>query len=607
MIQFRSQSLILSLFIALASSAAAQSPTPEAKQIARNTALLADVPTAMSAPTAALKPVLVGVVAQSAMTRIGVQTASPLSLSLSEAIRRALENNNDIEISRTNVRIGEANIRSQLGIFDPVFNFNPNYTRNSRTGSSATNDFRANSNMTKFIRPGGGNYQVFFNNQRTENAFAQAQVTSGTANTSGSSAIYSSSLGLSYTQPLSRNFKIDSRRQQLTIAKKRLEQNDSDFRLQATRTITAVQQAYWDLVFSLRNQQNVLANVNLAKENLRLIEARIAAGAAAPLERASIETELANREGDLLTATQQVSVAENSLKQLILKDTSAAEWSQTLVPTDKPVFSLDATSLDSAMKDATDNRFELKRLKLQNEINDVNIGYFRNQMRPQIDLNTTFSLDGLSRGGKNAASTTQLYTSIGDLRFLNAINQIRGLPAINLPLVLNDTINIPAAPAFFYGGFGRSLQNMFRSDAPNFSMGLTVSFPLRNRTAKANLDSAKITGEQIAAQMRVQEQTVVVEVRNAVQAVETARQRVLTARRARESAEIQLDGERKLYDAGRSTSFLLFQRENALANARNAEIRSETDYNKALADLQRVTATSFRANNIVLASPVEIK
>ena len=607
MIQFRSQSLILSLFIALASTAAAQSPTPEAKQIARNTALLADVPTAMSAPTAAVKPVLVGVVAPSAMTRIGVQTASPLPLSLSEAIRRALENNNDIEISRTNVRIGETNIRSQLGIFDPVFNFNPNYTRNSNTGSSATNDFRANSNMTKFIRPGGGNYQVFFNNQRTENAFAQSQVTSGTANTSGSSAIYSSGLGVSYTQPLSRNFKIDSRRQQLTIAKKRLEQNDSDFRLQATRTITAVQQAYWDLVFSLRNQQNVLANVNLAKENLRLIEAKIAAGAAAPLERASIETELANREGDLLTATQQVSVAENSLKQLILKDTSAAEWSQTLVPTDKPVFSLDATSLDSAMKDATDNRFELKRLKLQNEINDVNIRYFRNQTRPQIDLNTTFSLDGLSRGGKNAASTTQLYTSIGDLRFLNAINQIRGLPAINLPLVLNDTINIPAAPAFFYGGFGRSLQNMFRSDAPNFSMGLTVSFPLRNRTAKANLDSAKITGEQIAAQTRVQEQTVVVEVRNAVQAVETARQRVLTARRARESAEIQLDGERKLYDAGRSTSFLLFQRENALANARNAEIRSETDYNKALADLQRVTATSFRANNIVLASPVEIK
>ena len=97
-----------------------------------------------------------------------------------------------------------------------------------------------------------------------------------------------------------------------------------------------------------------------------------------------------------------------------------------------------------------------------------------------------------------------------------------------------------------------------------------------------------------------------VEVRNAVQAVETSRQRVFTARRARENAEMQLEGERKLYEAGssRSSTFLLFQRENTLTNARNAEIRAETDYNKALADLQRVTSTAFRANNITVDSPL---
>ena len=189
----------------------------------------------------------------------------------------------------------------------------------------------------------------------------------------------------------------------------------------------------------------------------------------------------------------------------------------------------------------------------------------------------------------------------------NAINQIRAVPTVNLPPILNDTILIPAQPAYLFGGFNRSFANMFRNDAPNYSVGVTISFPFRNRTAKANLEGAKITGERIAAQTRSQEQAVIVEVRNAVQAVETARQRVLTARRARESAEIQLDGERKLYDAGRSTTFLLFQRENSLTNARNAEIRAETDYNKAVADLQRFTATSFRANNIQIDSPVIIK
>ena len=107
--------------------------------------------------------------------------------------------------------------------------------------------------------------------------------------------------------------------------------------------------------------------------------------------------------------------------------------------------------------------------------------------------------------------------------------------------------------------------------------------------------------------MRGQEQAIIVDVRNAVQAVETTRQRVLTARRALENAQIQLDGERKLYDNARSTTYLLLQRENTLTNAKNSEIRAETDYNKALSDLQRVTSTIFRVNNIKVDSPVIIK
>ena len=107
--------------------------------------------------------------------------------------------------------------------------------------------------------------------------------------------------------------------------------------------------------------------------------------------------------------------------------------------------------------------------------------------------------------------------------------------------------------------------------------------------------------------MRAQEQQVIVEVRNAVQGVETARQRVLSARRARANAEELLKGERSLFDSGRSTTFLLFQRENSLTNARNAEIRAETDYNKAVSDLQRVTSTTFQLNNIDVVSPTDNK
>lgn len=605
MILSRSKTVISTCFSACLLAAAVQTAAGQDPQIARNTNDIAKaVPVKYST-----EPVSGPAIAAptSNMSRIGVQQSQPLPLSIDDAIRRALANNNTVEISRTDVRISETSLRSRLGIYDPVFSLSPNFSHSSTTGNAGTNDFRVSSSFSQFVKPGGGNYQVFFNNNRTENAFAQAQASSGSVSTGGNSAIYTSSAGVSFTQPLARNFNIDSKRQGIKIAKKQLQQSDTDFRLQATGTIAQVQRTYWDLVFALRDQQNQVANVNLAKENLRQIEAKIDAGAAAPLARAEVATELANREGSLLLSTEQVTVTENALKQLIIKDPLSPEWAQTIVPTDNPTFSSLSVSLDEAMKDAMENRFELQRLKLAREINEIDVSYFKNQVRPQIDLNTTFSLDGLSRSGLNAASTTNLYTSTGDLRLFNAINQIRALPGINLPLILNDTILIPASPNYLFGGFNRSFANMFRSDAPNYSIGVTISFPFRNRTAKANLEGAKITGERIAAQTRSQEQAVIVEVRNAVQAVETTRQRVLTARRARESAEIQLDGERKLYDAGRSTTFLLFQRENSLTNARNAEIRAETDYNKAVADLQRYTATSFRANNIQIDSPVIIK
>jgi HAE1 family hydrophobic/amphiphilic exporter-1 len=450
------------------------------------------------------------------------------------------------------------------------------------------------------LRHGGGNYQAFFNNNRTENQFSQQEVTSGNL---GGSAVFSSQIGFRYTQPLFRNLKIDNTRRNLKIARRRLEQTDADFRRQTIEIIAQVQRTYWDLVFALRDQQNRQANLELSRENLRQVEARITAGSSAPLARWEVATELANRESDLLLATQQVSITENALKQLLLRDATSAEWVASYVPTDKPAFSLDAVNLDAAIKDAMDNRHELRRLKLASDINKIDIAYFKNQTKPQIDLNTQVSFNGLALGG---ASTDSSFVP----QFQGNDNILRQRLNLLLPVdqqIPNPNIEIPGTPSFLVGGFGRSIANTFRSDAPNYSIGVTISFPFRNRTAKAGLAGARVIENQIDTQMRAQEQVVIVEVRNAVQSLETARQRVLSARRARDNAEELLKGERALFDAGRSTTFLLFQRENALTNARNAEIRAETDYNKAIADLQRATSTTFQMNNIQVTSPTDDK
>ncbi len=548
-----------------------------------------------------------------ALNRVGVQTGQTLPLSLNEAIRKALENNNDIEIARTDVRFQETQLRSLLGTYDPVFSVTPTFSRSSSTGSNGSNDFRLNAGFDKFIERGGGRINSFFNNSQTgRNSQNNTSFNQTSAFGSSSSTTYISNLGVNYTQPLFRDFRIDNTRRQIKIQRKRLQQSDADFRRQTIEVIGQVQRSYWDLVFSLRDQQNRLANLNLACENLRQVEAKITAGVAAPLARAEIATELANRESDVLLATQQVSITENTLKTLLLSDPNATEWMQSLVPTDKPVYSDDPIIVEDAIKDAVDNRPELSRLRLEREINAIDIDYFKNQTKPRIDLNSTFSLGGLSLGGGQTVPTETTVPLISgnqntnaDVLLLSGLNETRR--QIGLSEITPSQIAVQGLPDYLNGGTSQSLRNLFRTDAPNYSVGVTIQFPFRNRTAEANLAGARIQQEQVAAQTRRQEQTVIAEVRNAVQAVETSRLRVLTARRARANAEIQLEGERKLFEVGRSTTFLLFQRENALTNTRNAEIRAETDYNKSLSDLQRTTSTTFRLNNIEVESPINDK
>jgi HAE1 family hydrophobic/amphiphilic exporter-1 len=551
------------------------------------------------------------------LTRVGVMDGEALSLTLNEAIRRALENNNDIEIARADVRLAEQQLFSLSGVYDPTFTFTPELNNSVRpvtnifggadaAGTVSTTDFNSDFAVNKQFVRGGGNFTYFFNNTR--------ETTSAT-NTS-LNPFFSSAQGIQFTQPLWRNRSIDGNRRLIRIQRKRLEQTDADFRLRTIAIISQVQRSYWDLVFAMRNEQNQVANVNLARENFRRTEASVAAGASAPLQRSEIETELSTRESSLLLANQQVTVAENTLKQLIFKDPLSTDWSKALVPTDQPSFDETPVNLDSALKEARENRPEMSRLKLEEDVNDINLQFYKNQTKPRIDLTGTFQTNGLA-GTPNATGTLVTGPSPligGDafattsasaflLQQLNLTRQSVGLPPVTPPTVTPTTT--AGIPSQFVGGYGQTLQNLFSLSTRQIVIGATIQLPFKNRTAQANLASVRIQREQLSAQTRSQAQTIEVEVRNAVQAVETSRRRVLAARQARQSAEEQLSGERRLYQVGRSTTFLLFQRENALVNAQNQELQAQTDYNKALADLQRATSSTLRSNNVIIDSPVQ--
>jgi outer membrane protein len=127
---------------------------------------------------------------------------------------------------------------------------------------------------------------------------------------------------------------------------------------------------------------------------------------------------------------------------------------------------------------------------------------------------------------------------------------------------------------------------------------LNVSLPLRNRTAEANFGRSLAEGKQIEVQRQKTEQLIEVEVRNALQAVETAKKRVEAAKNSRVNAELQYQSEQRKFDAGQSTNFFVLDRQNALSAARGRELRALTDYTKAVANLQHALSTTLSSNNV---------
>ena len=501
------------------------------------------------------------------LTRVGIISSNILTLSLNDAIRKALQNNNDIEIARDDVRFAEQQLRGLYGVYDPIFSITPQLIHNitpqqsslgggGASGTTTTTTFNFSPSLTKSFEKGGGNYTVSFANSRTTSSSLFSSL----------SPFYSSNLSLTFNQPLWRNRPIDASRRAIRIQKKFIEQSDSDFRQRTIQIISQVQAAYWNLVFALRNQQNQLESLNLARQNMRNIEAQIEAGAKAPLDRAQVQTDIATRETNLFLATQNVSVAENSLKQLMLRGPDAGEWTAQITPTDTPALDLNPVNLQIALDEAHKNRPELRRLNLQKEINVIDLHYYTNQTKPQIDLTGTVAATGLAGTSCDPVTNTRCTP-----------------PPTNL-----------------VGGYGKDISNLFSLDTRNVTVGVTISFPLRNRTAEANLAGARIQRDQLEASYRSQDQSIEMDVRNAAQAVDTAQRRVRASRIARESAEQQLAGEEKLYEVGRSTTFLLLERQNALTAARTNELQAQTDYNKALADLQRATGSTLRVNNVTV-------
>ena len=525
------------------------------------------------------------------LRRVGVDESNPLSLTLFDAVKLALENNREIEVDRINVRQAEYDLFAANGARD--VNLSSNSFFEHRTvpvgsvlaggpnGTLTTDTFNYDVTAQQLVST-GGQWMAQFTNSRIDS----------NSQFSSLDPQYNAGITFQFRQPLARNRSIDESRRRIRVARRRLDQSDSQFRQRAIETVSRVQRAYWDLAFALRDLQIRRESIELARTQLERNRRMVNEGTLAPVELISVEVELERRKDAALSALDGVTRAENALKQLILGDRQSKAWQQPLMPGDAPAVSTTVLTLDEAIAVAFHNRPELTQNDLRQEINKVDVSFFANQTRPQVDLLALYGTTGLAgtavpTGSPFVASTVVMLTRV------NELSSLAGLP----PVVLPPQNQLPD---FLLGGNGQSLRNLFGNDFRTWRVGLAFNFPLRNRTAEAQLGRSIAEGRKIDSQRKSLEQSIEAEVRDALQGVETARLRIDTARASRVAAEQQLDSEQRRFTAGMSTNFLVLERQNALSEARGRELRALTDYSKAISELQRVMGTTLTASNVEL-------
>lgn len=504
---------------------------------------------------------------------VGVTEQPFVGITLENAIGMALMKNPNLAVSSSDARIAGYRIQAARGAFDVRFNVAPSVTQST---TAPSNPFFA-----------GPNYSPIVQNQQQATAGVAGQLPEGTqyALTVGDARVssnsifngfdpyYTPTLSFDITQPLLKNAGQNAAKNALQLAVLGSDASRAQTLANVSQTIAQVQDAYWDLVAAWRNvaiQEEALHEAVLQYGSTQRMAKQ---GVAANVDVVESQEQVATFQDDVYSALQNVSALQNQLKSLVVDDPGDPIWQANLVPT-SPVLQLPpAPTLAALVASAMAQRPEVRQaIDMQKEAAQ-NVKFARNQTLPQVDLKLGYANNSWAGTPANAAT----FAGFG------------GGAA-------------PTTPAYLVGGNGQGWNNLWANKFPTYSAGIVFTTPLGNNTAKAQLAIAQEQQRQAAIQNAGVAQRILVESRNALQTYESALSRLQAARVAASTAAAVSASEQRKFRNGASTTFLVLQRQVELAQARGRELQAQTDLNKAVVELQRVSGDSLKANDVNLTT-----
>jgi outer membrane protein len=374
-------------------------------------------------------------------------------------------------------------------------------------------------------------------------------------------------IDLQVTQNLLQGFGSAVNGRNIRVQKNNLKVTDLQFKQQVITTVAAVLNLYWDLVSFNEDVKARLQEVATSQQLLEDNRRQVAIGALAEIEVTRAEAQLYASQQDLVISQTNLLQQETILKNALSKNGVASPTLAQVhvVPLDMlpPPDTEPLKPTEQLTDQAIAKRPEIEQAKLNLESNEMNLVGIKNSLKPTLQAFAELT---------NNALTGQL-TGIGALE--------------------------PGVP-YLAGGYGNLLEQLARRNFPNYSAGLSLNIPLRNRAAQSDYTTSLLEIRQNQLNLQKNINQIRVDVQNAVIGLQQARARYDASLKAQDLQQQTLAADQRKYQLGAGTVFQVIQDQRDLDSAVSARMQAVANYTHAKIALDQALGTTLETNNISL-------
>jgi outer membrane protein TolC len=381
----------------------------------------------------------------------------------------------------------------------------------------------------------------------------------------------SGDLDLQVTQNLLQGFGSAVNGRNIRVQRNNVKVSNLQFKQQVITTVSAALNLYWDLLSFNEDLRARRQEVSTAQQLLEDNKRQVQIGVLAEIEVTRAEAQLYSSEQDLVVSETNLQQQEIVLKNALCRNGISAAGLENvhIVPLDK--FQIPASDdirpAQDLVNQALANRTEIQEARLNVESNEMNLVGIKNSLKPTLQVFAELTNNGLT----------------GELTALGA-----------------SPLGAALRADYLAGGYGNLLAQIARRNFPNYSAGLSLNIPLRNRAARSDYATSELELRQNQLNLRKNANQVTVDVQNAVIGLQQARVRYDAASKARELQEKTLAGDQRRYQLGAATVFQVIQDQRDLATSQSSEVQAMANYTHARISLDQALGTTLDVNHVSL-------